>query len=67
MIFFIRRGYWRELIESIICAHNKLKVVPKSLAQLVGTIAFYMQESGFDPWTLHLFTLWVDFQAIRLP
>jgi hypothetical protein len=20
----------------------------------------------FDPWTLHLFTLWVDFQATRL-
>jgi hypothetical protein len=26
-----------------------------------------MQEPGFDPWTLYLFTLWVDFQANRLP
>jgi hypothetical protein len=26
MIFFIRRGYWQELIESIVCPLNKLKV-----------------------------------------
>jgi hypothetical protein len=28
---------------------------------------FYMQERGFDSWTLHLFILWVNFQATRLP
>jgi hypothetical protein len=44
-----------------------LFAVPESLTQLVGTIAFYMQEPGFDPRTLHLFTLWVDFQVTRLP
>jgi hypothetical protein len=41
--------------------------VPESLAHLIGTIVFYMQESVFDPWTLQLFTLLVDFQATRLP
>jgi hypothetical protein len=39
----------------------------ESLAHLIGTISFYMQELWFDSWTLHLFTLWVDFQATRLP
>ncbi|MBA0780963.1 hypothetical protein Gotri_005003, partial [Gossypium trilobum] len=26
MFLFSRRGYWQELIESIVWAHNKLKV-----------------------------------------
>lgn len=26
--FLVRRGYWQELIESIVWAHNKLKVAP---------------------------------------
>jgi hypothetical protein len=42
-------------------------MVPKSLAQLVETITFYMQEPEFNPWTLYLFTLWVNFQVTRLP
>jgi photosystem I P700 chlorophyll a apoprotein A1 len=28
MFLFSGRGYWQELIESIIWAHNKLKVIP---------------------------------------
>jgi photosystem I P700 chlorophyll a apoprotein A1 len=28
MFLFSGRGYWQELIESIVWAHNKLKVAP---------------------------------------
>mgnify|MGYP002737990688 CR=1 FL=1 len=28
LILFSGRGYWQELIESIVWAHNKLKVAP---------------------------------------
>ena len=28
MFIFSERGYWRELIESIVWAHNKLKIAP---------------------------------------
>jgi photosystem I P700 chlorophyll a apoprotein A1 len=28
LMFFSGRGYWQELIESIVWAHNKLKVAP---------------------------------------
>ncbi|MCI21842.1 hypothetical protein A2U01_0043012, partial [Trifolium medium] len=40
---------------------------PVSLAQLARDITFYMQGSGFEPRTPHLFTLRVKFLATRLP
>lgn len=42
-----------------------MKNVPVSLAQLVGT-SHYVQELGFEPRTLHLFTFKEDFLATRL-
>jgi len=33
MFLFSGRGYWQELIESIVWAHNKLKVAPSGSAR----------------------------------
>jgi hypothetical protein len=44
-----------------------LKFLFLNKALLARTITFYIKKSEFDFWTLHLFTLWVDFQATRLP
>jgi len=37
-----------------------------SIAQLAGTMHYYMHGPGFEPWTPHLFTLKVNL-ATRLP
>jgi hypothetical protein len=46
---------------------KEIASVPESLTQLVETIVFYMLEPQFDLWIFHLFVLWVDFQATKLP
>ena len=44
MFLFSGRGYWQELIESIVWAHNKLKVAPA--IPLLVTACF--DNSGFS-------------------
>ncbi|WMV59125.1 hypothetical protein MTR67_052510 [Solanum verrucosum] len=38
MFLFSRRGYWQELIESIVWAHNKLKVAPATQPRALSII-----------------------------
>ncbi|KAL3737527.1 hypothetical protein ACJRO7_019123 [Eucalyptus globulus] len=38
MFLFSERGYWQELIESIILAHNKLKVVPATQSRALSIV-----------------------------
>ena len=38
MFLFSDRGYWRELIESIVWAHNKLKVAPTTQPRALSII-----------------------------
>lgn len=54
MFLFNRRGYWQELIASIVWVHNKLKVVPATQSRAliivqatkqgraVGVILFFL-------------------------
>lgn len=38
MFLFSGRGYWQELIESIVWAHNKLKVAPATQPRALSII-----------------------------
>ena len=38
MFLFSDRGYWQELIESIVWAHNKLKVAPTTQPRALSII-----------------------------
>jgi len=38
MFLFSDRGYWRELIESIVWAHKKLKVAPATQPRALSII-----------------------------
>ena len=52
MFLFSGRGYWQELIESIVWAHNKLKVAP---AIQPRALKYYSRSCS---WTSSLFTWW---------
>ena len=52
MFLFSGRGYWQELIESIVWAHNKLKVAPPSSPVL-------FPSSKAVPWVLPI-TSWAE-------
>ena len=51
MFLFSGRGYWQELIESIVWAHNKIKVAPaiqpRALSITQGRAVFHMEFSNF--------------------
>ncbi|TYG52000.1 hypothetical protein ES288_D10G307000v1 [Gossypium darwinii] len=61
MFLFSRRGYWQELIESIVWAHNKLKVVhvtqPRALSivqrRVVG-VTHYLLGGIATTWAFFL-------------
>ncbi|KAL4009934.1 hypothetical protein IC575_031027 [Cucumis melo] len=38
MFLFSGRGYWQELIESIVWAHNKLKVAPATQPRALSIV-----------------------------
>ncbi|KAK8957664.1 Photosystem I P700 chlorophyll a apoprotein A1 [Platanthera zijinensis] len=38
MFLFSGRGYWQELLESIVWAHNKLKVAPATQPRALSII-----------------------------
>ena len=38
MFLFSGRGYWQELIESIVWAHNKLKIAPATQPRALSII-----------------------------
>jgi len=61
MFLFSGRGYWQELIESIVWAHNKLKVAPaiqpRALSILQGRavgVAHYLLGGIVTTWSFFL-------------
>jgi photosystem I P700 chlorophyll a apoprotein A1 len=61
MFLFSSRGYWQELIESIIWAHNKLKVSlaiqPRALSIVQGRaigVAHYLLGGIVTTWAFFL-------------
>jgi len=47
MFLFSGRGYWQELIESIVWAHNKLKVAPATQPKTY-TYVKYLKKINID-------------------
>jgi photosystem I P700 chlorophyll a apoprotein A1 len=61
MFLFSGRGYWQELIESIVWAHNKLKVAPaiqpRALSIIQGRavgVAHYLLGGIVTTWAFFL-------------
>jgi photosystem I P700 chlorophyll a apoprotein A1 len=61
MFLFSGRGYWQELIESIVWAHNKLKVAsaiqPRALSIVQGRavgVAHYLLGGIVTTWAFFL-------------
>jgi photosystem I P700 chlorophyll a apoprotein A1 len=54
MFLYSGRGYWQELIESIVWAHNKIKVAPSIQPRAVGLGHYLLGGIG---------TTWAFFHA----
>jgi hypothetical protein len=47
--------------------HNKEKIrVSRELGSVGWTMHYICRRLGFEPWSSHLSTLWVEFQATKL-
>jgi len=60
MFLFSGRGYWQELIESIVWAHNKLKITPA-----IQPRALSITRSSC--WSCSLSTRWYRYYLVILP
>jgi photosystem I P700 chlorophyll a apoprotein A1 len=72
MFLFSGRGYWQELIESIVWAHNKLKVAPaiqprKHYTRSCCWVAHYLLGGIATTWaSLKLYFSWLNCRLIKL-